>query len=156
MSKRSIFYFFIICFLFLSSCAKEEIVNQDGSFIFGIYFGFCVDNCAHIYKYEDERVFPDIIDRFALDALIFSDDPDPDLVSTAKELADNFPSALLNSDQEIYGCPDCADQGTIFLQREANGQVRSWFIDTRIQDDWPEELKEYHMLLKLKIDGLIR
>ena len=72
------------------------------------------------------------------------------------QLADNFPRVLLNSDQETYGCPDCADQGTIFLQRKIDDQIRSWFIDTRVQDDWPKELKEYHTLLKSKIDGLIQ
>ena len=114
MYIRSIFSSLITLLLFVS-CTEEETINQNDHLIFGTYFGFCIGNCAHLYKYENEQVFSDVVDRFTLDALIFSDDPEPDLVDTARELADNFPRVLLNSDQETYGCPDCADQGTIFL-----------------------------------------
>ena len=46
-----------------------------------------------------------------------------------QKLLATFPSDLLNSEKEIYGCPDCADQGGVYLETGKGNETRKWRID---------------------------
>jgi hypothetical protein len=138
-----------------TSCSDDNELSQNDFFIFGTTYGFCFGNCTHLYKYENDQVFADEMDRFELENLVFSNENQPEIVSIAEELLDQFPSELLNSTEERYGCPDCHDQGTIFLQRKIGQDVQSWYLDTEVQEEWSKKLRDYHKLLTDRMSKII-
>ena len=149
MNKSILCCILIINIVLFLACSKEgSPTDSNEYFIYGTSFGFCIGNCTHLFKLENGEVFPDVVDRLNVDELVFSVEADNDQLDVALRLHDAFPNILLDSDQDRYGCPDCADQGTIFIQRKIGDEVRSWFIDTRESKDWSDELKEYHSILK--------
>ena len=92
------------------------------------------------------------IARFTLDALIFSDDPEPDLVDTARELAEKVPRVLSNSDQETVWLARTEPSGHYFiLQRKIDDQI-SGLSDTRAG----RLAQRAQGISKAKIDGLIQ
>lgn len=141
--------------LLLISCSSDDPIVSEDHFIFGTTYGYCIGNCTHLFKYEGGEVFEDEMERFFGEDLVFSETNKPDIVPIAEELLNAFPQELIDSDQETYGCPDCADQGTIFLQREFGDNVRSWYIDTRAQDDWSKELKDFHKLISDRLGQIV-
>ena len=141
--------------LFSCSDGDEDSEKTEETFIFGIFNGFCIGNCAHLFLFTDGEVFRDEIDKFELDSLVFSDIAAPNLTSVAENLLNNFPSILEESTTDTYGCPGCVDQGTLFLQQRDDDMVRSWFIDPMPQEDWPQELTEFVGLLKEDLNKII-
>ena len=58
------------------------------------------------------------------------------------DLSDFFPSQLLNESDTIFGCPDCADGGGLFIQYSDNGVLKSWRID-QVQNNVPSYLHDF-------------
>ena len=139
------------------SCAdKEESIEiEDEVFIFGSYNGFCQGNCAHLFKYENGQVFRDEMDRFDDSNFKFSSNAEADLLDAAYRLFNQFPELLKESDQETYGCPGCLDQSTLYVSIGDGEGVRSWRLDSIVQEDWPQELKDYVTLLISELEKII-
>ena len=139
------------------SCTDENELNANdhSPLIFGSSHGFCQGNCTHLFKYENGQVFRDEMDRLDLDNLLFSNTPEEELLASAQKIFESLPEELKSNSQETYGCPDCADQGTLFLQLTEGDGSRQWFLDTRIQEDWSQELKDFVRLLKEELDEII-
>ena len=98
----------------LSSCSKEGIsLEYNDYLVFGHFYGMCVgDQCVQTYKLTDNALYKDFRDRF--------NDPEPDFrplgtdkFQLVKNLREEVPRNLLNSEKERFGCPDCTDQGGI-------------------------------------------
>jgi hypothetical protein len=52
-----------------------------------------------------------------------------DKFEKVKNLVDFFPNQLLNKSETVFGCPDCADGGGLFIQYSESGNLKSWRID---------------------------
>jgi hypothetical protein len=73
-------------------------------------------------------------------------------VNKAKELLKAFPKELLGVNGEIIGCPNCADEGALYVEIKLKGQeTRYWLIGKSPEYMWDflekmmilvEELKE--------------
>lgn len=121
----------IICIVF-ASCKKENNrpVDANNYFAFGFYYGFCGPSCAEMYKLSDGQIYKDSIAISFPTPAVYSAVP---LSSAEYQLAvplqDSFPAYLQNRPNTTIGCPDCLDQGTVYIEKSANGVVQYWVID---------------------------
>ncbi len=140
MKKSMIFLFAVLSF---AACKDADITvqeletNSDDYMIFGTYHGFCMGDCTHLYKLEKGKLYPDAVERVypsaeQRDSLIFSETPlAQELYALAKTLRDSIPNELLTTEEERIGCPDCADQGGIYIEIKIGDTIKSWNIDTQ-------------------------
>lgn len=150
--------------LLWTSCKKDEdkisnckLLSSDDYLIFGTYYGFCIGDCASIYKLTTSELHEDSIANFEKEKPIsFKTQALPtSKLSTAAVLCDSFPLDRLFSEQETVGCPDCHDQGVVYLELKKSGQVKKWYVDPDVNaDKVPAYLKTYIKELKAALDKL--
>ncbi len=114
------------------SCKKDNsrIVIDDKNFlIFGHFYGECLEEgCVETYKLTDKKIFEDTIDDYSGKNLNFVE-LNKDKFERVNDLIDFFPNELLNTNETVFGCPDCADGGGLFIQYSENGRLKTWRID---------------------------
>lgn len=152
--------------LFVVACKKETVTNNtvdcalvsDSDYLeFGIAYGFCPSNCSYLYRLTNKAVFPDNIEHLDRNQTVtYSNTPLNDAkLATATEICKAFPTALLSEDKEIIGCPDCYDQGTVYVAIKRNGKLQKWFIDPSKQEpNVPDYLKTYVQKIKDAVEVL--
>ena len=88
------------------------------------------------------KIYPDSTSGLVL-PLVFSTVP---LTLTKYNLAlpllINFPAYLTNHANATFGCPQCIDQGIIYIERRDNGVKTVWRIDP-ILDSIPVQIQPY-------------
>ena len=116
----------------LISCDKkdDEInINDQNFLIFGHFYGECFgEGCVETFKLTNEKLFEDTIDDYSGQNLEFIA-LENDKFEQIKNLVDFIPNQLLNQNETVFGCPDCADGGGLFIQYSENGTVKNWRID---------------------------
>ena len=125
-------YSFLFLFSFtLLTCSSEDKIalNNEDYLIFGHFYGFCVgENCIEIFKLTNNTLYEDSNDNYSINPLNFEP-----LESTKFELVKDlmlfFPEKLLTENEDIIGCPDCADGGGLYIEYSKNGIVKHWKID---------------------------
>ena len=146
--------------LFLSvACSDsnlEENTEADDTFlIFGVYHGFCIGDCWRLFKLENGQLFADNFD-FPVDGVItFSNMPMSDAQYQDALVLKDIPDDVTGSDKDIYGCPDCADQGGYYLEFLDEGQRRVVNFDTRFSSFDNKSIENYlttmsEIILKLE------
>ena len=144
---------FLLLILLAMSCEKNDL-NPEPTLVFGEAFGYCVGDCAHFYKINDHQIYKDDIERFWTDPPTFNPAPLSDSeYELAQSLLTNFPEYLLQNPNQTYGCPDCADQGGIYIFYTKGKATNSWRIDTYI-DNQPTEIRAYLKELRDVIEAL--
>lgn len=150
------FSFLVIGLMAISllSCTNDDDccfeLPQDRKLAFGTYFGFCLGECIHIYKIENEAVFQMATsERVNLtQELDFVTAALPgDAYETAKPLLENFPDELLAEEETTIGIPDAYDQGGIYLELTEAGVSTKWFLDSNVSA-LPEYLQAYAQQIK--------
>jgi len=137
---KYIFLFLIVIGAF-TSCNKDKI-NEQNFLIFGHFYGMCVgEGCVETYKLTDVKLYEDIVDDYSGQNLDFAA-LDSEQFELVNDLADYFPTQLLNENDTIFGCPDCADGGGLFIQPSDNGVLKSWRID-QVQNNVPSYLHDF-------------
>lgn len=138
MSFTKGFWVFITSLFFIASCKESEettpstcvILKSDDYLAFGMSYGFCGGNCAHIYKLTTTSLYADNIDRILDKPITYAVTPESvDKLAIAQELCALFPEDLKKEKEERMGCPDCHDQGTIYIELRQSGQTHKWYID---------------------------
>jgi hypothetical protein len=151
--KKIILIAFISAAVF--SCRKYKDPGLDNSnyFTFGNYYGFCSQNCTHIFKISDGKLYQDDMDRFDT-ILKFNTTP---LSKANYFLAllskSSIPKYLLDHPNEVIGKPDSRDQGSIYIKMFENGVLKTWIIDPDI-DQLPIEIRNYISTLSKTIEEL--
>ncbi|MGB0929904.1 MAG: hypothetical protein ACPGVB_03960 [Chitinophagales bacterium] len=145
--KRLPFLSLLFClFLIVSqtACKEDEIPDipieeSDDYLIFGTIYGECIgEECVTLYKIQNSQIFEDNTEFVALGEIPFSETPLPQSkFNIAQELLVVFPSKLLTSEERTYGCPDCHDQGTVYIELEEEDIKTIWRIDTDDIDGSP-------------------
>jgi hypothetical protein len=146
--KRLFLPLFLI--LTLAGCS-EKVYPDPSAFVFGSWYGFCLENCIHLYKLENGKLYPDDMDtRFQSETITFESTPLEDkLAKKAEELLRLFPSYLRKNPNTTIGCPDCYDQGVIYLGFEENGKLTEWKIDPDMDiNDYPQEIEAFMVAMK--------
>ncbi|MBJ2176493.1 hypothetical protein JBL43_19745 [Aureibaculum sp. A20] len=116
----------------LISCNNDDDnieINEQNFLIFGHFYGECFgEGCVETFKLTDKKLYEDTLDDYSgqnLEFIALENDKFEDV----KNLGDFFPNQLLNESETVFGCPDCADGGGLFIQYSENGNVKSWRID---------------------------
>ena len=60
----------------------------------------------------------------------------------AKPLIDSFPAYLINNPDTTFGCPDCFDQGLLYIELKSNDGIRYWNI-VMDENSQPAEIRDY-------------
>ncbi|MDP5094056.1 MAG: hypothetical protein NWQ17_12150 [Polaribacter sp.] len=113
------------------SCSSDDkiIINEQNFLVFGHFYGMCVgESCVETFKLTDKKLLEDTIDDYSGQNLAFIE-LENDKFEQIKNLIDFFPNQLLNESETVFGCPDCADGGGLFIQYSENGKIKSWRID---------------------------
>src|SRR5699024_2579495 len=117
----------------------------------GHFYGECVgESCVETFKLTENNLYEDTVDdyshqNFELVKL------ENEKFEQVKDLTDYFPNQLLNDSRTVFGCPDCADGGGLFIQYSNNGNVKSWRIDQR-KDKVPSYLHSFITKVNKKIE----
>ncbi len=122
---------FGITAIFLALCSKVALRVQSplDYLIFGHFYGETVgEDCIEIYKLTDQGLYKDVSDSYLVTEFDFSP-MGMDQFDVARKLKQALPSLLMNSTESSFGCPDCYDQGGMYIEISTNGESRSWCID---------------------------
>jgi len=138
----------LIIILTFVACS-EKVYPDPSAFLFGSWYGFCIENCIHLYKLENGKLYPDDMStRFQSNDITFQKTPlGENLAKKAEELYRLFPSYLRKNPNMTIGCPDCYDQGVIYLAFEENGKLTEWKIDPD-KNNYPPEIEAFMMAMK--------
>ncbi len=108
----------VICSLSVSRAAAQRVVLD--KLVFGTYYGMCRADCINIYCVESNQLQKDDSVTYGkLDWFYYftpSRKMDAAKHKLAKGLLSQVPMELLAKNRTTIGCPDCADQGGIFIQ----------------------------------------
>lgn len=146
----------LILGLSLAGCAEKVIPDANG-FVFGSWYGFCIENCIHVYKLENGKLYPDDMStRHQSEEITFEKTPlDEKWAKKAQELYELFPAYLSKNPNLTIGCPDCHDQGVLYLAFEENEKSIEWKIDP-VENNYPPEIKVFIDEMKELISELPR
>lgn len=129
----------------LISCDSNDDtieINEQNYLIFGHFYGECGgERCVETFKLTDKNLFEDTIDDYLGENLDFVE-LSSEKFELVKDIETFFPSQLLNNNDTVIGCPDCADGGGLFIQYSENGNTRSWRID-QMKNNVPGYLHEF-------------
>lgn len=138
----------------LTSCNKNDDgieINEQSFLIFGHFYGECIgEGCVETFKLTDKKLFEDSIDDYSGQNLEFLELGN-DKFEQTKNLVDLFPNQLLNDNESVFGYPDCADGGGLFIQYSDNGNVKSWRID-QVKGNVPNYLHNFMDKVNEKIE----
>ena len=118
--------------LLFNSCDKnnEFEISDNDYLIFGHFYGMCGgEECVETFKLTDEKLYEDLNDNYSgtepFNFVILEDEKYNDV----KDLISAFPSQLFNENDTTFGCPDCWDQGGLFIEYKKDGNLKKWRID---------------------------
>lgn len=140
--KKKILFLMVVSIL--TSCNNDDnddslTLSENDFLIFGHFYGMCGgEDCVKTYKLTDTKLFEDTVKDYSGQDLDFVE-LENHTFKNSKDLVDFFPYQLLNNDEDVFGCPDCADGGGLFIQYSDNGNVKSWRID-QDKDNVPDYL----------------
>ncbi len=156
MKGHKNWFLVIILSLTLAGCA-EKGYPEPSAFVFGSWYGFCLEKCIHVYKLENGKLFLDNMSiRNQSEDISFQKTPlDEKWAKKAEELYKLFPAYLNKNPNIIIGCPDCHDQGVLYLAFEGKGKPIEWKIDP-VENEHPREIEAFMRALKELISELPR
>lgn len=148
------YYTILFAMLLLAGC-KKETTDDSGEpyFIFGKAYGECGGNCATFFNIQGDKLYADDMQYYTGTFAFQSSALPNSKYETANVLRDSFPSYLASNPNKTFGCPDCHDQGGIYIKRCVNGQNQYWNIDTDTAEQ-PIEIRAYVQQVFAVIDSL--
>jgi hypothetical protein len=140
---KTLFLLSMVAFMAIS-CSKEndasvqalEFETDSHSFVFGKALGRCnLADCAEFYKIENSQLFPDIVKYYNGEGTVqFSKAAlSNDKYLIAKELEETFPEYMRARPNQVFGCPNCYDQGSYQVEITDNGVTTYYHIDTNLE-----------------------
>ena len=142
--KKLLLILLCLPLLFISCNKNEEFeISNNEYLIFGHFYGMCSgEDCIETFKLTDEKLYEDLNDNYLgtepFNFVILGDDQ----YNEAKDLISFFPSQLLNENDTTFGCPDCVDQGGIFIGYKKDGDLKKWRID-QYKNSVPDYLHDF-------------
>ncbi len=119
---------FVACKDNLIECADS---NTEPVLVFGHFFGECFgESCVETFKLTDTQLFEDKVDNYggAGDSFDF-EELSADLFEQVAFLRAAMPQELLALEDQTFGCPDCGDQGGVYISWTSGGVTQSWLLD---------------------------
>lgn len=129
MFKSHLTLFFLVtlsAMIMMLSCTQPA---EDDYFIFGHSFGLCGgEECVETFKIIDNQIFEDTEDNYGNKGPYDFELLDKSSYNLANHLQSMLPDELKNED-DVIGCPDCYDQGGIYIEIMRNKEKSSWWMD---------------------------
>lgn len=138
---QNIMRFLLLLLMIIVSCSDSEVVETvleenetslEEKIIFGYYFGNCIgEECMETFKIEEGRLFEDLNDDYSRKSYDFIELSNI-LYIQVVDLFDDVPIELKTAQSQTFGCPDCLDQGGVYLQLYDSVRLnnsREFFID---------------------------
>lgn len=121
---------------------QKSKATETDNFIFGVDGGLKPGNYTY-YKVQKENLYRNQPYTAGQETILYNNQSlKNDKYLIAKELKESFPGYFLSHPNQTFGCPNCADQGAIHIEIEHNGTVKSWDIDTDVNQQ-PAEIRPY-------------
>ena len=139
----------------LISCNNKDDNNimmaEQNFLVFGHFIGRCSgEKCVETFKLTDKKLFEDTIDDYSGQNFEFVE-LENEKFEQVKNLVSFFPNQLLNESETVFGCPNCADRGELFIQYSENGNLKSWRID-QVKENVPTYLHNFIDKVNEKIE----
>lgn len=149
-------YFFFLVILF-NACDKEEI-KADDYIIFGSFFGECIgEKCVETYKLANNSLYEDRLDKYPDKTNFFNGDfekMDKNVYNSLDLSKSDFPEELIQTESgNVFGCPDCADGGGLFIEYKVGKSHKFWIIDN-MKYQVPEYLHPFMDKVRAEITKL--
>ncbi|MBI1185719.1 hypothetical protein GC194_15740 [bacterium] len=147
-----------LTFLFSASCQKDPSTTTADYLVFGTFYGMCAGGelCVEIFKIDHKNLWEDRNDNYP-DRSNFYDGKfeklSNDKFEATKDLLDKFPQELLNEKESTLGCPDCVDQGGMYVEYKKGNTHKFWIIDNSTSAI-PEYLHSFADELHTKVTNL--
>lgn len=152
-----------MCIFLCLSCKETKEHNADNSnlpeigamesdeyLIFGTYAGSCMGDCVDLFKLTKDALFKDVSNKRPYQEGFYEGDykklPTIDYKRVSALFGGVNPLEGKNNGK-TYGCPDCADQGGIYIEYGNGEEKIKGYLDTNM-DALPEELRENASMLK--------
>jgi hypothetical protein len=148
-SVKNLFFpgLFILSLAF--ACNKTEPLVESRSFeylIFGHFYGECSgEECIELFRLDPQHLFEDELDQYPQRDKAYQGnfvELSSEKFNLVKDLKDYFPLALMVEDKSVFGCPDCADQGGLYLEYSSDSQSQYWIIDSN-RAEIPNYLRDF-------------
>ncbi|TXE08431.1 hypothetical protein ES711_07955 [Gelidibacter salicanalis] len=137
-------FFFLFTAVVLTACNSDDdnTIETGDYLIFGHYYGMCAgQSCVEIFKLTETKLYEDTNDNYSLDNLSFRE-LDHATFENVRSLISAVPQELLTDETSVFGCPDCADGGGLYIQLSQNGTLYTWNMD-QIKENVPEYLHNF-------------
>ena len=144
---KKLWFLSALVFVSMIACKKDEEPRQYAGdyLIFGSFYGECLgENCVKTFKLEDNYLLEDTraslgrLNNFETGYRVL-DQADFDRASV---LLDVFPNQLLSEPDTTFGCPDCRDQGGLYIEYYRGDRHGTWYID-QDKEEVPTYLHEF-------------
>lgn len=142
-------YYLILSFLFFAISCKENstIIKTDDYLVFGHFYGECLgEQCIEIFRLANSKLYEDTLDNYPSYSGFYKGN----FVSlssvkynSVKDLWDYFPNELLAEKDTVFGCPDCRDQGGLYIEYSRGSSHRFMLFD----NDTNKIPQKYHTFL---------
>lgn len=159
----------IVCtmLLIMASCKKENTAqpyNSIASLAFGKYTGECLSDCVVVYALYPLKLQQDTTPNlfFQTNYVFNGIDLSSDKFEQVKHLLSEIPEELTTTADKSYGCPDCHDQGGIYVAvsvtQDALGgdaiTTRKYQIDPDDTDDQSNDIISFKTKILTAIQQL--
>jgi len=139
------------------SCAEQKEQPEyleTNDLIFGHFYGFCAgEQCIEIFKLTNNALYEDKNDTYPIQNNFYAGDfmkLDQSKFELVKSLREQIPDQLLHELDTVFGWPDVADGGGIYLEIKNDTIHRFWIID-QVESNIPAYLRPF----KVKINQSI-
>lgn len=134
--------------LFSFSCKENEnIIKPDDYFVFGHFYGECYgEQCIEIFRLENSKLLEDTLDKYPSYTKFYKGSfvsLSSEKFNSVKDLWDYFPEELLYEKDTVFGCPDCRDQGGLYIEYSEGNSHKFWLFD----QDTSQVPHKYHIFL---------
>ena len=133
--------FTLILIASFSSCKKEITISNDDYLTFGTFHGECMGNdCVKLFVIKENKLYedPNDFNGTRLGFIPLSNEK----FNQVKDLVDYIPNELFQKEKETFGCPDCVDQGGIYVRYFIEGKKGEFRFDNNLNAN-PTYLHEF-------------
>lgn len=145
--------FFLLVALALSACKKDTPKLGSGDYlIFGHFHGECMgEECVEMFELTSDELKEDSNDHYGGDGPYNFTSLTAEKFELVAGLAADIPAELIEQPDSTFGCPDCADQGGIYIELKEEGTTHKWTID-KSKTGSPDYLHDFIDLITEKIN----
>ena len=133
-----------------STTDENEVIEP---IIFGHYYGHCFgETCIETFKLENGKLYEDLDDDYSRNDFNFVELSDA-LYEQVVDIVNHIPQELREVNGQTFGCPDCADQGGVYIELfdSSNAEADMKFYIDQSATNTPKYLHEFVDIVNAKI-----